>query len=248
MAFLEIDQVTFGYKRETPIITDVSWKINKGEFHSLLGRSGCGKTTLLKLASGLLNPVEGAVYLQKKKVVKPSTAVGFVFQSPTLLEWKNVIDNVLLPITLQKKPNKEEINRAEYLLDLVGLSSYRSCYPEELSGGQQSRVAIARALIKYPTLLFMDEPFAALDAITREELQDDLLRLCQMEKTSVLFVTHDISEAIYLSDQVALMEAGKIIYNLPVDLPKHRTAEMRYQHSFNELCLNVRQKMSGQEI
>lgn len=246
MAFLEIDQVTFCYERETPILQDINWQIPKGEFHSLLGRSGCGKTTLLKLASGLLNPVEGTVYLDNQEVVKPSLDVGFVFQFPTLLDWKKVIDNVLLPISLHRKPKKVDIDRADDLLKLVGLSSYRSCYPDELSGGQQSRIAIARALIKNPPLLFMDEPFAALDAMTREELQDDLLQLCRMEKTSVLFVTHDISEAVYLSNRVALMEDGKITYDLMVDLPEERTVETRYHPSFNDLCLNVRRKMSGQ--
>ncbi|OLS34491.1 ABC transporter ATP-binding protein [Bacillus sp. MRMR6] len=248
MSFLIIDNVTYSYGGEKTIINDTSWKIKKGEFHSLLGRSGCGKTTLLKIASGLLHPDKGAVYLENEKVLKPSTKIGFVFQSPTLLEWKTVIDNVLLPITLKRKPNKEERERARTLLKMMKLNDYDQHYPTELSGGQQSRVAIARALIHHPSMLFLDEPFAALDAITREELQDDLLTLCDHEKMTVLFITHDISEAVYLSDRVAVMKAGEITYDLNVLLTKPRRAADRYSLSFNEHCLKVRDAMTGGRV
>lgn len=245
MSFLAIDHVTYSYEGQNRIIHDVKWDIPKGEFHCLLGKSGCGKTTLLKMASGLIRPNEGAVYLEGDVVLSPPADVGFVFQSPTLLEWKSVVDNVLLPISLKRKPTKEERERAGSLLQLMGLSAYLNHYPTELSGGQQSRVAIARALIKEPSMLFLDEPFAALDAITREELQDDLLTLCRMHKTTVLFITHDISEAVYLADRVAVMEEGRIVYDLRVPLPKPRSVEMRYDAAFNELCLKVRQAMNG---
>ena len=248
MSFLTIDDVTYSYTASERIVENVHWEIAEGEFHSLVGKSGCGKTTLLKIAAGLLQPDKGAVYLKERKVAKPSEKMGFVFQSPTLLEWKSIVDNVLLPVTLKKKATKEDKKRAEALLELMGLSAYKTRFPSELSGGQQSRAAIARALILEPAMLFLDEPFAALDAITREELQDDLLHLCQMQKTSVLFITHDITEAIYLSHRVAIMEEGRIVYKLAVNLPEARTAGMRYTPAFNELCVQVRGMMSGSAV
>src|SRR3954464_8921686 len=172
MSFLTIEDVTYSYQGKNPVLHQVNWEIKQGEFHCLLGKSGCGKTTLLKLAAGLLQSDEGNIMLQGNEVVKPSAQCGFVFQSPNLLEWKTVIENVLLPITLKRKITKEDRNQALELLELVGLGSYGDRYPLQLSGGEQSRVAIARALIQRPSLLFLDEPFAALDAITREELQD----------------------------------------------------------------------------
>ena len=140
---------------------------------------------------------------------------------------------------------RHEVNRAAQLLDLMGLSSYREHYPRQLSGGQQSRVAIARALILEPAILLMDEPFAALDAITREELQNDLLGLCRARKTTVFFVTHDITEAVYLADRVAVMEGGRICKDVAVDLPQPRGAELRYSPRFNEICAQLRHAMNG---
>jgi len=245
MSFLKMDNVTYSYENEKTIINQTTLEIKKGEFHSLLGRSGCGKTTLLKIASGLLQPNKGAVYLGNKKIIKPSAEIGFVFQAPTLLEWKTVIDNVLLPISLKRKPTKQDRERAATLLRMMRLPDYDHYYPSELSGGQQSRVAIARALIHHPSMLFLDEPFAALDAITREDLQDDLLALCQDQKMTVLFITHDIAEAVYLSDHVAVMESGEITFELTVSLPKPRKASDRYSFLFNEHCLKVRNAMNG---
>jgi NitT/TauT family transport system ATP-binding protein len=246
MSFLTIEDVTYSYQGENPVLHQVNWEIKKGEFHCLLGKSGCGKTTLLKLAAGLLQSDKGSIRLQGSKVVKPSPECGFVFQSPNLLEWKTVMENVLLPITLKRKITKEDRNQALELLELVGLGSYGDRYPLQLSGGQQSRVAIARALIQKPSLLFLDEPFAALDAITREELQDDLLRMCHMHHITVLFITHDIAEAVYLSDVVAVMAQGEIVYRTPVKLERPRTMKMRYESYFNELCLTLRQVLSGE--
>ena len=245
MSFLTINNVTYSYQGQSIIIDKVNWEVKKGEFHCLLGKSGCGKTTLLKLASGLLQPDTGNIQLQGKQVTEPSHECGFVFQSPTLLEWKTVIDNVLLPISLKRKLTLSDREHAAQLLELVGLSSQFERYPLQLSGGQQSRVALARALIQKPSMLFLDEPFAALDAITREELQDDVLRICNLQNTTVLFITHDISEAVYLSDRVAVMEKGKIIYASDVKLTKPRTFKTRYDAGFNELCLQIRQVMSG---
>ncbi len=245
MSFLDMRAVSYAYRGRPSVVHQVDWDIARGEFHCLVGRSGCGKTTLLKLAAGLLPPDSGAITLGGQRLVKPGSQLGFVFQSPTLLEWQTVMDNVLLPIALQRKPGASDRARAGKLLELMGLADHGAHYPGELSGGQQSRVAIARALILEPALLLLDEPFAALDAITREELQDDLLKICHLNRTTVFFVTHDIGEAVYLADRVAVMTQGRISDDLPVDLPRPRPRDVRYDAPFNALCARVRQAMDG---
>jgi len=245
MAFLHLQQVSYHYPGHPPVVRAVNWELARGEFHCLVGRSGCGKTTLLKLAAGLLQAHTGQVMLAGQRLLKPGPALGFVFQSPTLLEWRTVLDNVLLPISLQRSPDTADLARAQMLLELMGIASYADRYPPALSGGQQSRVALARALVLAPSLLLLDEPFAALDAITREELQDDLLRLCALGQTSVLFVTHDIHEAVYLADRVAVMNQGHITADIAVPLPRPRRQALRYEPPFNALCARVRQAMDG---
>jgi NitT/TauT family transport system ATP-binding protein len=245
MSFLDMKQVSYTYPGWPAVVHRVDWRIAQGQFHCLVGRSGCGKTTLLKLAAGLLQPSEGVITLQGDPVIKPGPQLGFVFQAPTLLEWHTVLDNVLLPMSLRHKPAPQEVTRAEQLLALMGLSAYQGHYPRHLSGGQQSRVAIARALIGEPAILLLDEPFAALDAITREELQDDLLRLCRLRKTTVFFVTHDIAEAVYLADRVAVMARGSIRRDISVDLPKPRGRALRYGPAFNAICAQLRDAMDG---
>jgi len=245
MSFLTIEDVTYSYRGKNPVLHNVNWGMNKGEFHCLIGKSGCGKTTLLKLAAGLLQTDKGRIHLEGSEVVKPSPDCGFVFQSPTLLEWKTVMDNVLLPISLKRKLTEEDRTQALELLELVGLASFSDRYPLQLSGGQQSRAAIVRALVQRPSLLFMDEPFAALDAITRDELQDDLLRMCRRYNMTVLFITHDISEAVYLADMVGVMSEGEMVYQSKVELEQPRRMEMRYDSYFNELCYTLRQVMGG---
>lgn len=237
--------VSYSFPAYPQVVNQVDWQIARGEVHSLVGRSGCGKTTLLKLAAGLLLPDAGTVTVDGQALRKPGSQLGFVFQAPTLLEWKTVLDNVLLPVTLQRKPLPADRARADELLALMGLSGLGRRFPTELSGGQQSRVAIARALLLAPSLLLLDEPFAALDAITREELQDDFLRICRLAQTTVFFVTHDISEAVYLADRVAVMADGKITDDLAVDLPWPRGRELRYGVPFNAVCAQVRRAMDG---
>jgi NitT/TauT family transport system ATP-binding protein len=244
-AFLDMRAVSYSFPAYPQVVNQVDWQIARGEIHSLVGRSGCGKTTLLKLAAGLLLPDAGTVTVDGQTLRQPGPQLGFVFQAPTLLEWKTVLDNVLLPVTLQRNPLPADRARAEDLLALMGLSGLGGRFPTELSGGQQSRVAIARALLLAPTLLLLDEPFAALDAITREELQDDLLRICRLAQTTVFFVTHDISEAVYLADRVAVMAEGKITADLVVDLPWPRQRELRYGAAFNAVCAQVRHAMDG---
>jgi NitT/TauT family transport system ATP-binding protein len=241
--FLDMRQVSYTFPGWPPVVQRVDWDIAAGEFHCLVGRSGCGKTTLLKLAAGLLRPDEGQVLLQGQPVTAPGPGMGFVFQQPTLLDWLTVRDNVLLPLSLQRTPAPDDVVRAEQLLNQLGLGAHLAHYPRQLSGGQQSRVAIARALLPQPPILLMDEPFAALDAITREELQDELQRICRARGTSVFFVTHDITEAVYLADRVAVMSAGHIRHDVRVELPRPRTQDVRYSAAFNAICAELRQAM-----
>jgi len=248
LSFLAMRQVGFTFPGWPPVVRNIDWDIEKGEFHCLVGRSGCGKTTLLKLAAGLLHPDAGRITLHGMDVLAPGPELGFVFQSPTLLEWHRVLDNVLLPVSLQHRPTGEEIDKAQQLLAQLGLSSHARHYPRQLSGGQQSRVALARALILEPSLLLMDEPFAALDAITREELQDDLLQMCRSRRTTVLFVTHDIAEAVYLADRVAVMDGGRIVRDIRVDIGKPRTTATRYSEAFSRHCSQVRAAMDRDKV
>src|SRR5690606_4781189 len=175
----------------------------------------------------------------------PGPQLGYVFQAPTLLEWRRVIDNVLLPVSLQRRPLAADLARAHALLDMLGLSGHARYYPRQLSGGQQSRVALARALILEPALLLLDEPFAALDAITRGELQDDLLRMCRLRNTTVLFVTHDIGEAVYLGDRVGVMHEGRMLADIRVELPTPRTQSLRHGTTFNQYCSRIFETMTG---
>jgi NitT/TauT family transport system ATP-binding protein len=242
-SFVAIERASYRYGSEPAIVDRVDWTIPRGAFHCLVGRSGSGKTTLLKLAAGLLVPDEGRVRIDGAALNGPGSRIGFVFQQPTLLDWLSVIDNVLLPLSLKRSLRSQDREKARELLDLVSLGDYAQRHPAQLSGGQQSRVAVARALIAQPDLLLLDEPFAALDALTREELQDDLLALCARGATTVLFVTHDIAEAVYLADRVAIMASGRLHHALAIDLPRPRNREMRYDQPFNALCRELRQAM-----
>tara|TARA_Y100001960_G_scaffold16368_1_gene14772 strand:- start:188 stop:958 length:771 start_codon:yes stop_codon:yes gene_type:complete len=243
--FLQLKAATFAYEGTVgDVVSSIDWSIPEGSIHCLVGQSGCGKTTLLKLAAGLLQPISGNVRVLGSDVVEPSQHVGFVFQSPSLLEWQTVINNVLLPISLRGNVTTEDQTAARELIKLVGLQEHIDRYPTQLSGGQQSRVALARALITKPDGLLMDEPFAALDAITREELQDDLLQLVSLRQTTVLFVTHDIGEAVYLADKVAVMRAGKIVCSADVTLSRPRYQTQRYSSVFNATCLKLRNAMA----
>nr|WP_222622992.1 ABC transporter ATP-binding protein [Ramlibacter cellulosilyticus] len=231
---MKLEQVRFAFPGWPPTVDGAELDVAQGAFHCLVGRSGCGKTTLLKLAAGLLEPQQGRVVFHGTP-----QDIGFVFQSPNLLEWLRVIDNVLLPVTLHHRPDAQERERALRLLEQLGLAAHAQKYPRQLSGGQQSRVALARALILQPSLLLLDEPFAALDAITREELQRDLLAMARGSGATVLFVTHDIAEAVFLADRVDVVEDGRIAQEIAVTLPRH-DAQVRYGTEFARLCAQVR--------
>ena len=243
-AFFAFDEASYAYENGTTILSNIDWHIPESAFHCLVGRSGCGKTTLLKLAAGLIQPTKGQVRVKDQLVKGPSQNVGFVFQSPELLEWLPVIDNVLLPISLHRSVQAGDRDNALELLESIGIADLAKRYPRQLSGGQQSRAALARALLPGPLALLMDEPFAALDAITREELQDDLLRLVLLHKTTVLFVTHDITEAVYLGDQVSVMEQGRISSVVTIDLKAPRGKNFRYESRFSVICQSIREAMS----
>lgn len=245
MHFLHLNALHFAYPDRGEVVRDVCLQLAPGEIHCLIGRSGCGKTTVLKLAAGLLSPQQGQVQLKGHTVQQPTADMGFVFQSPTLLDWLSVLDNVLLPLSLHGAVTPAQRAHAQQLLAQMGLASLCHDKPHQLSGGQQSRVALARALVTQPAVLFMDEPFAALDAITREDLQRDFLALCQAQGTAVLFVTHDMAEAVYLADHVSLMHAGRIQAPLHIALPRPRQSAMRYTPAFNALCEQLRHAMDA---
>lgn len=245
MHFLQLNALHFAYPHRDRVVHDVCLQLAPGEIHCLIGRSGCGKTTVLKLAAGLLTPQQGQIQLKGRTVQQPTADMGFVFQSPTLLDWLTVLDNVLLPLSLHGRVTQAQRTHGEQLLAQMGLTALRDDKPHRLSGGQQSRVAIARALITRPAVLFMDEPFAALDAITRDELQRDFLTLCHTHGTAVLFVTHDISEAVYLADRVSLMHKGQMQAPWQIDLPRPRQHAMRYTPAFNALCEQLRHAMDA---
>ena len=236
---LSMRDVSFTFPGWPPVVQDADLAVETGEFRCLVGRSGCGKTTLLKLAAGLLQPDTGSITRQGAG----QSEIGFVFQSPTLLEWLRVEDNVLLPVSLRRRPTAADAAQAHKLLEQLGLGMHARRYPRQLSGGQQSRVALARALILQPALLLLDEPFAALDAITREELQHDLLELCRAQGTTVLFVTHDIAEAVYLGDRIGIVDAGRVVDEIAVALPKPRPPGLRSSAAFAQACAQVRAAM-----
>ena len=183
-------------------LDDASFEFDEGELVSLLGPSGCGKTTLLRIVGGLIPKSSGSVVIGGREITGPLGDYGFVFQAPSLMPWRTVMDNVLFPMEILKRNDAAARRHALELLDLVGLSGFLSARPHQLSGGMQQRVALCRALIHQPKLLLMDEPFGALDELTRLEMNDLLLRIRRETKASVLFVTHSISEAVYLSDKV----------------------------------------------
>jgi NitT/TauT family transport system ATP-binding protein len=205
-------------------LEQVSFDVREREFVTVVGPSGCGKSTALKIVAGLVPRTSGTVKVFGEPVTGPVANVGMVFQAPVLLKWRTVLDNVLFSIDILRRDRRQYLEPAQALLRLVGLEGFEKAYPRELSGGMQQRVAIARALIHDPTLLLMDEPFGAVDAQMRTLLQDELLKICALTHTTVLFVTHSVEEAIYLSDRILIFSArpGRLVAEVNVDIPKPR--------------------------
>jgi NitT/TauT family transport system ATP-binding protein len=216
-------------------LDQVSLAQRQGEFLSILGPSGCGKSTLLMLAAGLLPASNGVVTVRGKRVDAPRTDIGIVFQSPVLLEWRTALGNILLQTEARHLERKSAERRARELLAAVGLTGFEAKYPDELSGGMRQRVSICRALIHHPPQLLMDEPFGALDALTRDQLVLDLQRLWNDARMTVLFITHSVAEAIFLSDRIVVMtpRPGRIDRVIDIDLPRPRTLAMRESPEFN---------------
>jgi NitT/TauT family transport system ATP-binding protein len=223
-----------GRKEKLTVLKDFYLDIEEGEFLSLLGPSGCGKSTFLNILAGLDDYDGGEILLDGKKLQKISFDRGIVFQSYALLPWRTVRKNLEVGLEIRGVPKKERQKIARQYLELVGLSAFENQYPHQLSGGMRQRVAIARVLAYHPEILLMDEPFAALDAQTRETLQIELLRIWEADKKTILFVTHSIDEAILLSDRVAFMSArpGYIKEIINIDLPRPRTEEIRNSADF----------------
>ena len=216
---------------------NLSFSLPPNGFVSLIGPSGSGKSTLLKVLAGLVPPTHGSV-----RFSPDHSKIGMVFQKANLMPWRRVIDNISLPLELKGLPREDIHAQAQELIRLVGLEGFENAYPRDLSGGMAQRVAIARSLMQDPDILLLDEPFGALDALTRERMGDELLYIWQARRKTVLLVTHSIPEAIYLSDQVLALSSrpGSIVLDLPVHLPRPRTPEMRYSEIFSELTHTLR--------
>jgi NitT/TauT family transport system ATP-binding protein len=223
-------------------LREVDLSIAPGEFLSVVGPSGCGKTTMLNLVAGLESPTSGHVSFCGRKVDKPITDVGIVFQDATLMDWRNVIENVMLQIEIRKLEFAPYRKRAEQLLTSLGLARFHSALPSQLSGGMKQRVSIARALVHKPGLLLLDEPFSALDALTRDKLNIDLQDLCMAERTTALFITHSIADAVFLGERVVVMTPGpgRIAATIDVDLPKPRDLRLRETPEFGMYVGRIR--------
>jgi NitT/TauT family transport system ATP-binding protein len=223
-------------------LEDCDLELRDGEFISLVGPSGCGKSTLLLIVAGLIPASTGTVTIDGLRVDKPYTDLGIVFQEPVLLDWRKVLGNVMLQVEMRKLDKKTFRPRAEELLELVGLDGFEDRYPYELSGGMRQRVAICRALLHDPKLLLMDEPFGALDALTRDQLNLDLQSIWLRSRKTVVFVTHSIAEAVFLSDRVAVFSQrpGRIVEVLDIDLPRPRKLSVRETPEFGRYAGEIR--------
>ena len=242
-ALVSLRNIGKTFANGTVALAGLNLDVREGEFLSLLGPSGCGKSTVLRMIAGLAAPSTGSVQWPEED--RPE--LGFVFQEPTLMPWASVFDNVWLPLRLRGTSRAAAAAEIEEALDLVGLAQFTRAYPRELSGGMKMRVSIARALVLRPALLLMDEPFAALDEITRFKLNNDLLNLKASLSTTVVFVTHSVYESVYLSTRIAVMAArpGRIIATLDVDAPMPRDEAFRHSTAYVERCRAASEALHG---
>lgn len=228
-------------------LDDINLTASGGEFIAVVGPSGCGKSTLLKLVAGLLPPTAGAVRVNGAPAASGGAQVGVVFQSALLMPWRSVMDNILLQVEVRGLRKADYIAPAQKLIQLVGLGEFANRKPYELSGGMQQRVGLCRALIHDPEILLMDEPFGALDAMTRETMNEELQRIWMEQQKTVLLITHSIAEAVYLADRVLVMSPrpGRIVGEVRIDLPRPRRLEMAEQPSFGVLAAAVRRLLNA---
>ena len=245
-----IDDVSLVYRAKNSAVhalDRVSLGASEGEFVALLGPSGCGKSTLLKLVSGLIPPTSGVIRVNRQPVRGPTASIGIVFQNPVLMAWRSALRNILLQIEIRGLPVEKYRATAQELIQLVGLEGFENAYPHQLSGGMQQRVGLCRALIHDPDLLLMDEPFGALDALTREQMNAELQRIWMERRKTVLFITHSISEAVYLADRVLVMSPrpGRIVGEIKVDLARPRTVASTEQLEFARLTRQVRRHLNS---
>jgi NitT/TauT family transport system ATP-binding protein len=238
MSFLESDG-------SLEVLDDLSFSIQPHSFVSIIGPSGGGKTTLLRVLAGLEKPTSGEIIFSNKGGRSALPRVGMVFQKANLMPWRTVTQNIMLPLELEGMPDPERTERVRRMVDMVGLQSFENSYPHELSGGMAQRVAIARSLVYDPDILLLDEPFGQLDALTRERMGNELLRIWQATQKTVLMVTHSIPEAVFLSDRVLVLTSrpARISQDLMIDLPRPREEQIRYNHEFSHLSQTLRQQL-----
>lgn len=249
---VKLSNVTVKYRnngrRYLTAISNVDLNISPGEFVAVVGKSGCGKTTLLKVVAGLIKPDEGEVVFNEHFFNGSKKRIGVMFQSPLLLPWRNVLENIFLPIEIVGEDPETYVNRALTLIERTGLKGFEYSYPWELSGGMQQRVALCRALIHKPLLLLLDEPFSSLDAITREEMWSLLESVFLYENYTTLLVTHDIREAVLLSDRVIVMSGkpGRVKTEVRVPFKRPRDISIQYSKEFNEYVAKIKSMLSEQ--
>ncbi|MGI6855396.1 ABC transporter ATP-binding protein [Mesorhizobium sp. 1B3] len=242
VAVRDVKKTYFTRQASIQAIGSASLDIGRGEFVSLLGPSGCGKSTLLMMIAGLEQPTTGTISLDGSEVLKPRNDIGIIFQDATLLPWKSALENVLFPIRILKRPVAQYREKARELLNMVGLSDFENKKPGELSGGMRQRVAICRALIHDPDILLMDEPFSALDAITRDQMNVALSEILETYRKTVVFVTHSIREAAFLSDRVVVMggRPSSILLDMKMPFPRPRRFEIAETPEFAQVCRRLR--------
>jgi NitT/TauT family transport system ATP-binding protein len=236
MTFADPDRAAF------LALDGMSLAVGEGEFLAVVGPSGCGKSTLLRLLAGLLQPIAGNVCFRGQPLTAPRREIGFVFQRANLMPWRTALQNIILPLEISRVPKAEIAARARELVTLVGLNGFAGAYPRQLSGGMQQRVALARALIHEPSILLLDEPFGSLDALTRERMNAELLRIWTVHQRTVVMVTHSISEAVFLADRVLVMSPrpGRVRAEFTVALPRPRPLALTSEPEFMALARAVR--------
>lgn len=248
--FIRVDEIAKTYSVRSggsvDAVDGVSFEIGEGAFTSIVGPSGCGKSTLLKIIGGLLAPSKGRVHHLGLEPGQKRPSLGMVFQEAVLLPWRTVLQNVVLPLEIAGSPRESAETRAREMISLVGLAGFEKSYPSELSGGMQQRASIARSLVHDPRLLLMDEPFGALDAMTRESMANELQRIWAQSRKTVIFITHSIAEAVFLSDQIIVMSGrpSRIVEIVDVRLPRPRSVEMTTTKAFADYVMRIRQHLS----